>query len=222
MAFYDVAGVLPTHVYFLDFHQNSHLFLQYIFDICVKNKISNISFLLSERLKYRIFYPSSSRTINQLKYLLSRVFKKFVLFAPAHCHYTFLRRTKWLKGGKWAESLEEPLYHYRSSLTAALNYMSIVYPGRRIKLVGIDLNSPTYFFESRLKELNFDYSDWTTPITRERSVHASVLDHQGTTLMGKLDFVISELEKTGNEVVSCNRNSLLVEKGFVKHARVCG
>ena len=33
--------------------------------------------------------------------------------------------------------------------------------------------------------------------------------------MKKLGFVISELEKTGNEVVSCNRTSLLVEKGFV-------
>ena len=74
----------------------------------------------------------------------------------------------------------------------------------------------------RLKEVEFDTTDWTTPITREKELHASLVDHQGTNLMKKLDFVFSECAKSGNTIVSCNPNSVLVKEGFIEFVPVQG
>ncbi|HLT42694.1 MAG TPA: hypothetical protein VKZ95_08325, partial [Sphingobacteriaceae bacterium] len=47
-AFYKIAGIVPTHVYFLDsFSKASINFLRYIFDVIRKDKLKNITFLLS-------------------------------------------------------------------------------------------------------------------------------------------------------------------------------
>ena len=82
--------------------------------------------------------------------------------------------------------------------------------------MGVDLNSPAYFFEDRLGELNFDASDWTTPIIREKSIHISVQDVKGQNLLNKLGMIMEELGKSGNEAVCCTPDSLLVEEGHLK------
>jgi len=222
MGFHDVVGIVPTHVYFVDCHTQDRLFLQHIFDLCMEKKVSNLTFVLSKKQKWRIFHPANRRFHDRRLLRLFWTLGGLFLVGPGDAEYIFIHRTRWLKGGKWARSLREPLFHYRSSLTDALNYLSILYPNRKIKLVGVDLNSPTYFFDNQLKELDFDTSDWTTATTREKSIHCSLTDYKGTNLMKKLDFVLGELGKSGNRVVSCNPHSVLVEKGLVSYVPVTG
>ncbi len=55
MAFYKMIGILPTHVYFVDRHENSLKFLQYIFHVCNDDNLKDLNFILHKRVKVRFY-----------------------------------------------------------------------------------------------------------------------------------------------------------------------
>ena len=71
-----------------------------------------------------------------------------------------------------------------------------------------------------LEKLNFAWQDWTTPITKKEKTHFSAIPYEGTTIFDKFDFIVENLKRSGNEIFSCNPNSLLVAKNLVKYNEI--
>lgn len=222
MAFYKKANIVPTHVYYVDAYQASViLFLKYIFDVCRKDKLENLTFILGKHLNHkRVFSNSLYFHLKQQYLKLKKINDPNFFLVPKNCHFEFVSHQDWLDGNEWSNSLENPLFHYRGSLSTVLNYVSIKYPNHPIKLVGVDFNSPGYFFQEELEKLDFAWQDWTTPVTKEEKVHFSAIPYEGTTIFDKFDFILDNLKRSGNEIFSCNSNSLLVTKKLVKYGRV--
>lgn len=227
MAFYKQSGIIPTHSYFVDNYETSNrFFLGYIFDICRKDNLKGLTFILNREISYlkrvlieNIVVFKAKRLLQLLKYGKNMDFS-YPFLIPRKCKFEFIEHQDWLAGDCWATDLNEPLFHFRGSLTTVLNYISIKFPYYTIKLVGNDFNSPRYFFQESLDKLAFEWKDWTTPIVSKNKKHFSAVEYNGTTIFDKFDFIVENLNRTGNSLYSCNRNSLLVEKGAVEYRPV--
>ncbi|AFZ36136.1 hypothetical protein Sta7437_2605 [Stanieria cyanosphaera PCC 7437] len=222
MAFYKKVNIMPTHVYYVDAYEKSVvLFLQHIFNVCRKDKLENLTFILGKHLNQK-------KVISNLLYFyLKKNYLKFkkidnvnLFLVPKNCFFEFISHQDWLHGNEWSHTLKQPLFHYRGSLSTVLNYVSIKYPNHPIKLVGVDFNSPDYFFQKELEKLNFAWQDWTTPIIQKEKNHFSAIPYEGTTIFDKFEFIIENLHKSGNEIFSCNPNGLLVSKNLVKYNKI--
>ncbi|MGK7951182.1 MAG: hypothetical protein AB4368_20950 [Xenococcaceae cyanobacterium] len=224
MAFYKKANIMPTDIYFVDNYEASvNSFLQYIFDVCRQDKLKKLNFILGKHLTPKILRLSSdpfSFYVKKQCFSLLKKNNKNLFLVPKNSSFEFIFHQNWLEGNTWSDSLDRPLFHYRGSLSTVLNYVSIKYPNHRIKLVGVDFNSPSYFFQEELEKLNFAWQDWTTPITKKEKIHFSAIPYEGTTIFDKFDFIIENLKRSGNEIFSCNPNSLLVTKNLVKYNEI--
>ena len=246
MAFYKKSWLMPTHVYFEDIHSNNLRFLQYVFDVCRKDGLKGIEFILNERLYGHLTCKaekrSAARKVAAQLYWLTRRFvrvptlrhakdipsyvKNFMrpvlrtLRVPEGSKFTFIRITNWETGGAWGRDFLQPLYHFRGSLTSVLNYISIKYPDRDVLLVGNDFYGSEYFFQQELDALDFDWTDFTTSIIKESGKHFSATQHQGTTMFDKFGEVMENMASTGNRVFVCNEKSLIHTEANVPYTLI--
>lgn len=131
--------------------------------------------------------------------------------------FEYISVQNWIsKGNKWETSLIKPLYHYRGSLTTVLNYISIKFPNKKILFVGVDLNSPEYFFQEELNSLNIDSTDWTSEYIQAEKKHFSIINYKNTKIDDEFPFIIKSLKETGNIIYSISKNTYLVNQGFIK------
>lgn len=226
MAFYKMSGLLPTHVYFADTHENSLMFLQHIFSVVRQEKLEGLTFILNSltipfsfksQLTANLFVIKSKIRFAFWKHFLSQerlqdLKKAFYLILPSKCFYQYVIIDSWLEKMPWARNFQSPIFHYRGSLTSILNYCSIEYPNRKIYLVGNDFNGSKYFFEKELVNLPFDSSDWTTALVKKENKHFSFQNYNGTTMVDVFPFILQSLKETGNELFCTNPNSLLVKE----------
>lgn len=222
-AFYKKAGIVPTHVFFVDVHSPSATdMLQHIFDLCVEDGLADMRFVVNSKVKDRIFVNKN------LAYYFHKYHPKSVY--KHHPYYwtqrqfamDFVTLYKFLEGGEWAVDLQQKLFHFRSSLSSVFNYVGVCFPGTVIKLVGVDLNGKDYFFEDDLRALSFSTSDWTTTHTKREEKHFTVQDYQGTNFLDKFPYMLEELSKTNNTLLCCGASSLLVEKELVEYQPILG
>lgn len=252
-AFYELAGIEPTHIYFFDDHDKSAMnFLKLIFEKFVNQCKKNKTFIVSKNyqnylfeskikccfLKYRntfiinlktntikfgryFFKKISIQFFNEYKRriegLLTKDSFRFTQI-PKQSTIQFIDNQNWLdRGNKWAKTIQEPLYHYRGSLSSVFNYISICFPNKKVLLVGVDLNTDEYFFENELKNVDFNTTDWTTAIVKGKKKHFSIIDFNGTKIDDELPFMIKNLKLSGNLLFSVSKSSYLVSKGFVQN-----
>lgn len=222
MAFYKKVNIMPTHVYYVDSYQTSViLFLQHIFNVCRQDQLKNLTFILGQHLNHKRIISNPLYFYLRQQYLKIKKINDINFFlVPQNCYFEFISHQSTLEGNEWSNTLEQPLFHYRGSLSTVLNYVSIKYPHHPVKLIGVDFNSPGYFFQDELNNLNFDWQDWTTPITQEKKIHFSAIPYKGTTIFDKFDFMVEHLKRSGNEIFSCNSNSILVQKKLIEYAPV--
>jgi hypothetical protein len=239
MAFYKIIGIIPTHVYFLDVHENSLRFLEFIFKVCREDKITGLTFFLrtkvQDKLYSNVFKKLWRLFINPLKFTLARIKNRNILSRsflgglrgsvklihyPRQNKLIFTTYEHFMKGGKWSDNLTPMIYHFRGSLSSVLNICGILSKDTPIYLIGTDFNSSEYFFEKELSALNFDTSDYTTPIIKDQGRHFSVVEHDGTTMLDRLPFMVDQLKKNGNDLYCANEESLLVKKGFVPYKNI--
>ena len=218
-AFYKKAGIVPTHVFFIDYFSYTSIdVFQYILDLCVEDGLLDMKFVVNEGMR-KFFFRRKGLFYSLLKHNPLSIYKGFPYRPYYHLKhpfdFTFLKMTDFLLDGPWASSLDQDIFHFRSSLTTLLNYISIVFPNYSIKMVGTDLNSKGYFFEEEYKALNLESEDWTSTHTQKNKVHFTAVNFKGTNMLDKFPFMVEELNKTGNPIFSCNPESLLVEKGLV-------
>lgn len=245
-AYYKKAGIIPTHVYYVDDHENSNFFLQYMFDVLLKDGLSNLHFILNKRF---IHNNSTSRLVLYFKWIPLKILQGFQrvfimkfntprawLFAPLRflkgffiktwlfrvppsCAFTYVKPN--YEGNIWAKSFDEPVYHFRGSLTSAMNCISILAPGIPVKLVGTDFYGSRYFFEEALADLSFSCDGWPTEMAKKEDKHYSAIAIDNETMFDRFYEVMSGLKETGNTLCVCNPRSLLVVEANVPCCNVC-
>jgi hypothetical protein len=237
MAFYRQSGILPTHVFFLDFHDNSLNILDYIFNQCIKDNLEHLTFIVHKKIKHLTFKNKTQwyliwlrrNTTNFKKIILgeqpnnssSDFLGKFKVYRiPKKADFLFTVYNNWLEGGEWSNDVSQSLYHYRGSLTSVLNYVAIIKPKCDIYLVGNDFNSKDYFFQNELKDLQVNTDDWTTPIINEHNRHFSAIEYEGKTIFDCLPFIKSQLQKSKCPLYCTNQDSLLVTKGDILYKKL--
>lgn len=233
MAFYKEAGIIPTHVYFVDRNYNGLLIVNYILKMCEADDLQGLVFIFHKSLKLRVYRTWIKKFFNQIvlffyyglrflrrfrKELLNEMVdtRKFLKISKNHT-YQYITHTLSTKGKVWRKSLKHKLFHYRGSLTTVLNYVSIVSPQTDIYLVGTDFYGATYFYEKELEELNIDWKDWTYEVVKERKKHFSFHDYKGVKMTDKFPFIIKCLEESDNKLFCINKKSLLVTEANVTY-----
>ena len=226
MAFYKKAGILPTHIYFHDRHGNSFNFYRYILEICKKDSLRNLTYLTNPVFSISPAFPFLYAFILRFKrkFLNKRKEYKFKEWLniynnkgwfkyPQKSKIINFEVTNYLKGGQWAMTLEEPIFHYRGSLTSVLNLCTIFFPGKEIFLVGTDFNQSDYFFEEEINQLDFEWKDFTHELVKKEGKHYSYQPVEGKSMDDIFPFILDSLAKTKNELYCTNSNSLLIKSG---------
>jgi len=232
MAFYKKAKIIPTHIFYTDAYEWSVvLFLKHIFNVCRKDNLKNLTFVLGkkilkkpitkQRLEANISLYLLKKIYLRLKYKFNKTNNLNLFLVPHNSYFEFVSHQNWInQNNNWSDSIDKPLFHYRGSLTTVLNYISIKYPNRPIKLVGTDFYGSEYFFQQELNQLNINWEDWSTSITQQEGKHFSAISYKGTTMFDKLDYIIDNLHQSGNKIYCCNPKSLLVTKGYIDYKPV--
>lgn len=227
MAFYQKAGVLPTHIYFHDRHGNSINFYKHILEVCCKDRLTHLTFITNKefaqkykyfsffrfnifRIQRRIFHKKLNESVTNWMgdYLCRKLYKY-----PHKSTIYSIEITPELEGGKWAKNLNEKVFHYKGSLTSVLNICGIMFPGKEIFLVGTDFNSSSYFFEEEIEKLDFEWKDFTYQLVKDAGIHYSFQQTDGKTIENAFPYIISSVKKTGNTLYCINSNSLLIKLG---------
>jgi len=148
LIFYRKIGIVPTHHMIGDAHPKAMLALEETLNVCVRDNL-NVTFFLTHELL--------------AQFIDDRKFVDFFIKNNFNAKTILFKRSHWLWGAKWAKSFGDNIFHYRGSLTGAVNITSILNPGKTIKLLGVDLNDPYYFFQ---EEIESDLERWGLFLSR--------------------------------------------------------
>jgi len=232
-AFADISGIVPTHIFFLDSYDEScRNVLQHIFARAIQQDRSGVTFVVSNEFCGKCVACSeaqrssleSAQYFSQLEHdpFAWRTLPEFT--GNADCFLTppdgilqYREHQDWLSGGPWATTSGEALFHFRGSLTSAINYATVEFPRSVIWLAGTDFTDGGYFFDDALARITYRWQDYTTEETRATSVHASVRPIAGVTLLDGFPVVVSEVENSGSVMVCANAESIFVKQGLVPH-----
>lgn len=237
MAFYDISGIIPNYVYFHDELDNAVLMFKYIVNKCNSDKLKGVTFFTNWRFKMltsKLWLPyfiylkiRSFIKWNVLKNKTWRADKVYIgmplkrITPPVASKIISVKLSTYDSGGMWAKTLSDKLFNYKGSLSSILNICSIIAPNVPIYLVGNDFNGSKYFFQEKLKELQFDSTDYTSEIVKREHRHMSFIPtNGGKTFSDQLPFIIKNLKRNGNELFCVNPDSLLVTEGHVEYKRL--
>jgi hypothetical protein len=118
----------------------------------------------------------------------------------------------------WARSLDEELYFHRGSLTTALNLVSVVYPVRKIKLLGIDLNGDKSFFAEEVERTQKHADVAQDTIAAQVGQHFTAIPHNGhEPIQAVIPGIVDRLRQDGIELVCSNQRSLLCQEQICRY-----
>jgi hypothetical protein len=121
----------------------------------------------------------------------------------------------------WAQSLDEPMFHHRTAFTAALNYLSVLFPTAKIRLVGTDFNGHGYFFDEEMKRRGHQWSDFSTALQVARKGHfATIPDavpERPGTVFDVFPFIRDSIRARGGTVVCSNPESGTITHGLAQY-----
>ena len=109
---------------------------------------------------------------------------------------------------KWAKNLDDIMFGYHGSLTTLLNVVDVLNLGKKIMLVGFDMNGRDYFFE---KDKNFeDYLD--NSYYSEGISHPNLEKVNGKNMLTHWKIISDNLNYKKIDIYCNNPNSILVKK----------
>ncbi|WP_169981015.1 hypothetical protein [Tautonia rosea] len=220
--FHKIANILPTHVWFTDYHPPSPRILGDIFAACRRDGLRGLTFVLDacyqKCLRVGVFRYHAARVRRRLRLRRSRNWP--LMLAPASCRYEFVTRHDWLEGGCWATRIDEPLYSLRTAFTSALNYLAIQYPGSTIRLVGTDFNTRGYFFDEEMLRLALPWDDWTASMQSQHGTHSASIEYNGATVFDGFPYMREHLNQAGIRLTCNNPDSEPVVRGLASYAPI--
>ncbi len=211
LLFSRLIGVTPTDFFLADRHFPAHIVFARSLEI--SRKLQKPLTLYLERFYAKYLDTGLLSLLNGLRHRFI-VWRKYGYWIPLSIVGTRARYCYNILSNdlpfRWAATLDEPLYFYRGSLVSAVNLATIIYPGRDIKLLGVDLYSNAYFYG----DLAVEY-----PELVDRFYNAGVQQGQHPTVLGPgssssilsvMPQIVSHLKSLGVNLLCCNAKSLLV------------
>jgi hypothetical protein len=180
--FYEKAGIMPSDIYFHDFHDKTSEYffyetlnktkkvasrfyvsatskdlitqslIYYIYSYSIFRILKMKSILI--KLSRNLIKPIRKKWHNSLVFFLSNSFRKKPLLLKKNSEIDVVDvYYLWDNDNKWASNLNQKLYHFRGSLTSVLNLVSVKYSELNVLMLGVDLISKQYFFDDELQIL---------------------------------------------------------------------
>lgn len=203
LIFYEKIGVIPTHYLIGDHGEKAILTFREVLKVIRKDNLK-IQLILSNKLIEAIANQEDSDE------LLLGISKSIIV-----------RRFDWLKGGSWAKNINETIYHFRGSLSGAINITTILNPGGPIKLLGVDLIDHSYFFQEELKDQPEKWRMFLDRLIPESIHHETIETIKGVGgIQDCIPYIHSQVTATNEDLLCCNQNSYLVTKGLLKYTPV--
>tara|TARA_B110000483_G_scaffold223378_1_gene281165 strand:- start:116 stop:973 length:858 start_codon:yes stop_codon:yes gene_type:complete len=116
----------------------------------------------------------------------------------------------------WAQNLNETMFGFHGSLTTLLNLTTVLNFGKRIMLVGFDMNDRKYFFD---KDSNFNkYKD--DSFTFDGNFHPNAEKINGKNIFTHWNLINKNIRNNNISLYCESKKSLLVKKGLVKHLSI--
>lgn len=206
LIFYKKIGIIPTHYLLADHGDKALLMFRETIKLCQQDPLRNVKFIFSKKLIKKL------REHPEQKKLYNHSIKK---------RTTLITRTNWLKGGSWAQSLRDPIYHFRGSLSGAINITSILNPNQKIKLMGVDLSNHEYFFQEEVENNPEEWGIFLNRLTPEDTQHETIVEVKETGgIQEVFPFMRENVQKNGGELLCCNAQSYLVTHKILKFSPV--
>lgn len=204
--FYEKVGVVPTHYLLGDSGDKALLMFGETIKMCKEKPLDNVRFLFSRKLLRNVARRSDHLTLFD-EDIRSRCF--------------LITRNRWEVGGKWAASLKEPIYHYRGSLSGAVNISSLLNPGHDIKLLGVDLTDHHYFFHEEIERNKEKWGLFLNRLTPETTQHETIVEVKGIEgIQAVFPHMAQMVAAGGGKLLCCNPDSYLVTKNILEYRSI--
>ncbi|MFP4500214.1 MAG: hypothetical protein ACLFTT_04365 [Candidatus Hydrogenedentota bacterium] len=223
LLFWDLLDVYPTHYFLADIHYPAlRVYEESVQRVEETGK--PVHFLLDQT--YRKRYGAGL-----LKRLFNTPFRVGVYrrhgywynpaVMPARVTY-FKRCHRWRAPEQWGTSLDDLMFFWRGSLSCLINLLTVIGLGRRIKLLGVDLNTAGSFFDDALETRPYLLDPYMKMQGQgQRPRHFTAMPHQGMPgIQAKWPFIQENVRAQGYELYCCNPDSLLVREGLCPYAPV--
>jgi hypothetical protein len=116
----------------------------------------------------------------------------------------------------WAQNLNETMFGFHGSLTTLLNLITVLNLGKRIMLVGFDMNDRKYFFD---KDSNFNkYKD--DSFTFDGNLHPNAEKINGKNIFTHWNLINKNLFSKKFEIYCNNPKSLFVKENKLKYMSI--
>ena len=233
--YWEVAGILPKLMFQADFGSHiSRIVTIETLKIIRKTK-KPILYYLNTRLKEIVLPPPNVRQRVRKLRRNYRFWNTHHYWLPLQWDTTLIRFFDAgvdEDGFPWATSLDEPLYHYRGSLTAAIDLAAILYPQADIKLLGVDMTGYGAFYQMEplapdlpryhryqsyemVKQTDHDKK------SRQIDAHVTAVERDGKPgVQAVIPMIRQQLQSEGRELYCCNPESLLVTEGICPYTTV--
>lgn len=217
--FRDLAGVSPRNLFLLDSHFPSpKVVLETVAQArgCDPPPV----FWLSGYYR-RLFSPARHPVWNLRE--RAKLRREHAWSPPLSLAYPAARffeaETRERLGFRWARSLDEPLLFSRGSLTTAINLAAVLWPGRDIKLVGIDLVGAAPFYDEAYRARP-DLQDDAYRGSLATGEHPTMTPNVHGTVVRYFPRIREELARDGARLLSCSPDGALVRDGHCDPAPV--
>lgn len=223
--YYEKLGVLPKMLFLADFNYFADLILRSTIDK-LNETGHRLPFYVNR--SYLDFYRTPWYRQRVFKHRARRMMRRRYDYEPPgtlpdYSNLIGMPVANETPRFDWASDLQGPLYHRRGSLSTALNLVNILYPGCSVKLLGIDLSSPGYFYDEAITDANRDqWVDEKYKNSVQAGSHAAARpkNHDPVTLTDVTGWIQTEFRRQGLDIFNCNRESLLVTRNVTPYAPV--
>ncbi len=223
LLFWDILGVYPTHYFLADIHYPALRVYEESVER-VEEAGRPVHFLLDQTYRRR-YGGGAFKWLWNLPFRLD-VYRRHGFWyhpevTPPAATY-FKRCHRWKAPEEWGRSLDDLMFFWRGSLSCLINLLTVIGLGRRIKLLGVDLNTAGSFFDDALKTRPYLLDNYMQMQQQaEKRQHFTAMRYQGMPgIQAKWPFIQENVHAMGCEIHCCNPDSLLVEEGLCPYAPV--
>ena len=219
MIFHEMVGIKPTHYLLGDTGVKADLMFNKTLRKCINFYEKPIQFILDKSYKNRFkHYKSDENRV--IKSICGEKFSESK-FSKIVDEAIYIERTDWLKGGDWADSLQDKIFHFRGSLSGAINICNILHPSYDIKLLGVDLNNHAYFFQKTIEAHPEKWGVFLNRLTPESKEHETIINFKGVAgIQDMFPFIMECLSQNGSHLYCCNPESYLVKQNIVPYSPI--
>ena len=101
-----------------------------------------------------------------------------------------------------------------------MNLAYIIYPECNIKLIGIDLNNSSSFYQEELKK-HPEFVDWkVSQRIKSQNRHDTVIKTEKGTVIDRFHLIQQKLAKKSTKLLCCNTESLLIQDDICEYSPI--